>query len=209
MLKRNTAMVFNTQQFPQNYYVYAFLRETDLTPYYIGKGIGKRAFATHGRRVSAPKDKNRIIILYQNLTENQAYNIEILLIDFYGREDLGTGRLLNMTSGGDGRSKIIVKEETREKLSNASKGKNNPMFGKTAWNRGQTKETNQKLAEIGNKLKGHKAWNVGVPHTDEAKNKMSISRKGRKLSEEHKRKLSESKRGDKNPNFGKIPWNKK
>ena len=129
-------MVFNTQQFPQNYYVYAFLRETDLTPYYIGKGIGKRAFATHGRRVSAPKDKNRIIILYQNLTENQAYNIEILLIDFYGREDLGTGRLLNMTSGGDGRSKIIVKEETREKLSNASKGKNNPMFGKTAWNRG-------------------------------------------------------------------------
>jgi hypothetical protein len=209
MLKRNTAMVFNTQQFPQNYYVYAFLRETDLTPYYIGKGIGKRAFATHGRRVSAPKDKNRIIILYQNLTENQAYNIEILLIDFYGREDLGTGRLLNMTSGGDGRSKIIVKEETREKLSNANKGKNNPMFVKTAWNRGQTKETNQKLAEIGNKLKGNKAWNVGVPHTDEAKNKMSISRKGRKLSEEHKRKLSESKRGDKNPNFGKIPWNKK
>ena len=202
-------MVFNTQQFPQNYYVYAFLRETDLTPYYIGKGIGKRAFATHGRRVSAPKDKNRIIILYQNLTENQAYNIEILLIDFYGREDLGTGRLLNMTSGGDGRSKIIVKEETREKLSNANKGKNNPMFVKTAWNRGQTKETNQKLAEIGNKLKGNKAWNVGVPHTDEAKNKMSISRKGRKLSEEHKRKLSESKRGDKNPNFGKIPWNKK
>ena len=76
-------MVFTNQQSSYNYYVYAFLRETDLTPYYIGKGTGKRAFTTHGRRVSAPKDKNRIIILYQNLTENQAYNIEILLIDFF------------------------------------------------------------------------------------------------------------------------------
>ena len=202
-------MVFTNQQSSYNYYVYAFLRETDLTPYYIGKGTGKRAFTTHGRRVSAPKDKNRIIILYQNLTENQAYNIEILLIDFYGREDLGTGRLLNMTSGGDGRSNIVVKEETKEKLSKASKGKNNPMFGKIAWNRGQTRENNKKIAEIGDKLKGHQPWNVGVSHTDEAKKKMSISRKGRKLSDEHKRKLSESKKGNKNPNFGKIPWNKK
>jgi hypothetical protein len=38
---------------------------------------------------------------------------------------------------------------------------------------------------------------------------MSQASKGNKKSEEHKQKISESKKGDKNPRFGKIPWNKK
>ena len=37
---------------------------------------------------------------------------------------------------------------------------------------------------------------------------MSIARKGRKHTEETKKKLSQAKLGEKNPNFGKPAWNK-
>ncbi|WMU08104.1 putative intron-associated endonuclease 1 [Clostridium phage vB_CtyS-FA67] len=39
--------------------------------------------------------------------------------------------------------------------------------------------------------------------SDETKKKLSESRKGRQFSEETKKKLSESKKGEKNPNYGK------
>ena len=98
--------------------------------------------------------------------------------------------------------------ETKSKISNATSGKNNPMYGRIAWSKGQTKETNQKIKEIAEKNTGKIAWNKGLTHSDDTKQKMSATRKGRTLSEEHKRKLSESKKGSKNPNFGKVPWNK-
>jgi hypothetical protein len=100
-------------------------------------------------------------------------------------------------------------EETKSKISIASSGTKNPMYGRTAWSKGQTKETNSKIKEIAEKNTGKFAWNRGKTHSIETKEKMSTSRKGRTLSEEHKRKLSESKKGSNNPNFGKVPWNKK
>ena len=63
------------------YYVYAYLRE-DLTPYYIGKGSGKRAW-TSTRVTSKPADPSRICILQNNLTEQEALDIEIKLIAHY------------------------------------------------------------------------------------------------------------------------------
>lgn len=60
ILKGITAMLI--------YYVYAYIRKTNGTPYYIGKGSGKRMFCKQ-HYVTVPKDKTKIVILETNLTE--------------------------------------------------------------------------------------------------------------------------------------------
>lgn len=87
----------------RRFYTYAWLRE-DGTPYYIGKGTERRAYRGGGRKRNRqpPKDKSRILILKKNLTEEEAFKHEIYMIALYGRKDLGTGILINLTNGGDG-----------------------------------------------------------------------------------------------------------
>jgi hypothetical protein len=65
-----------------------------------------------------------------------------------------------MTDGGEGAKGVIVSEKTRQKISqnhsNVS-GTNNPMYGKKrddVWCKGLTKETDERVKKISNKLKG-------------------------------------------------------
>jgi hypothetical protein len=107
-----------TKDSAKRFYVYAFLRE-DGTPYYIGKGVRKRAWV---KRQFRPSDDSRIPILKGSLTETEAFSEEIRLIQFYGRKDLGTGILRNLTDGGEGSSGCKRKchtPETRAKISKA------------------------------------------------------------------------------------------
>ena len=103
------------------YYVYAYVRSTNGTPYYIGKGKGRRAFVNHGR-ISVPKDKTKIVILESNLTELGAYALERRMIEWWGRKDLGAGILYNRTNGGEGGTGPIT-EEWRNNIKNANIGK--------------------------------------------------------------------------------------
>ena len=94
--------------------MYAYLRE-DGTPYYIGKGKEHRAFKTHGH-INRPTCKSRIVFLQENMTEDAAFALEIEMITFHGRKDIGTGILRNLTNGGEGPSGRMISEETRAKL---------------------------------------------------------------------------------------------
>ena len=94
----------------KEYYTYAYLRE-DGTPYYIGKGKGRRIFDKENRTSClVPKDKRKIIFLKQNLTEEQAFMHEIYMISIFGRKNNGTGILRNLTDGGEGFSSTAMKE---------------------------------------------------------------------------------------------------
>jgi hypothetical protein len=154
-----------------NYYTYAYLRE-DGTPYYIGKGKGKRIHQKCRRLFNLPP-KERRIFLKKNLTEEEAFKHEIYMIAVLGRKDLGTGILNNFTNGGEGASGLKCSEETKRKLSESHKGITH------------TEETKRKLSE------SHK----GITPSEESRKKMSESRKGISLSKETRKKMSLSKKG--------------
>jgi hypothetical protein len=109
-----------------DFYSYLWLRE-DGTPYYAGKGHGSRAFVrgTH-RYVYPPRDKTRIVVFILH-DEAEAFESEIALIDLFGRKDLGTGCLLNQTSGGEGVPHQFYSAELREKLRRAAQKSRPPL----------------------------------------------------------------------------------
>lgn len=99
--------------------VYAYLRSEDQTPYYIGVSTGyRRALCQHGHRkhgISVPKDRRYVVVLRGNLTKAQAAAWELFFIKRYGRIDLGTGILRNLSDGGEGMQNPSV--ETRNRIS--------------------------------------------------------------------------------------------
>lgn len=102
----------------------------------------------------------------------------------------------NCESGGN--ENKIVSDETKQKMSEAMKGENNPMWGKHF-----TKEQKRKISESRKgKCCGEKNPNYRKHLTKEQKSKLSEARKGennprwgKHLTEEQKRKMSEARKG--------------
>lgn len=165
------------------FYTYAYLRE-DGSPYYIGKGKGNRAYSKHRKHIKVPS-KDKILILKNNLTEDDAFKHEIYMINIFGRKDIGTGVLVNLSNGGDGVSGYKHTEESKFKMKSS---KRPPV----------SKETKEKISKT---LTGRKK----TPLTEEQKRKISETKKrlfkegkyktpngmlGKKHKEETKKKMS-------------------
>jgi len=110
--------------------VYVIFRPNG-TPCYVGKGRGRRAehharFSHNRHLKSIYRQADGILPLAkirEDLTDQEACEIERAFIAAIGRKDLGLGPLVNFCDGGEGLSGHIKSSETRAKLSAALKGK--------------------------------------------------------------------------------------
>jgi hypothetical protein len=87
--------------------------------FYVGIGkVKTRPYSKHNRNPLWYNIVNKtdyiVEILYTDLTSDDAKELEMFLISEYGRRDLGTGPLVNMTNGGDGVTSPSI--EARKKI---------------------------------------------------------------------------------------------
>lgn len=146
------------------FYVYAYLRK-DGSPYYIGKGVDERAYAPHirGQGSITPSDKSRIVFLEKNLSNVGACALERRYIAWYGRKDLGTGILRNLTDGGDGTRGIrrTISEETRAKIAATNTGKTHSESTKDKMRKShanKSEEAKAELAKIRSAIRKGRKW---------------------------------------------------
>lgn len=158
------------------YCVYRHIRLDNNKVFYIGYGVKNRPYEKGIHRRSewwnkvVNKSNYKIEILLDNLTLKEAQALEIKMISFYGRQNLGEGPLINLTNGGEGCSGLNHSEETKLKMSESAKGR---------------KWSNEDLIKLSLAHKGFK-------HTEIHKRNISNALKGIKRSETTKQKISES-----------------
>ena len=220
------------------YSVYELWVAGESSPFYVGKGLNGRPYAHinlakngdmsfKSKKIRKAWKMNFPIIIkhvFRTDIEQEAFNEEIRLINYYGRRDKNTGVLVNFTDGGEGTSGHIKTKETcrklsklnrgrvfteehRKNLSDAHKGKTLPeeqrrKIGEASKGHVKSEETRRKLSEA---LKGRKLSeaqrqslmraNIGRVHSEETRRKISESGKGRITSEETCRKISLAKKG--------------
>ena len=187
------------------FYVYKIIRPWNNTVAYIGKGSGNRydhhrsyyeRNCHYNKHISYIFKKSRelglepiIEFVALDLLEEDSFKIEKELIKYYGRKDLKTGTLANLTDGGEGSSnpsketlqKMIEKRknisiETREKMRNSHSGQKNHRFGIHL-----LEETKRKISNtLKGKMTKEKNPFFGQKHSEETRKKMSENHKSKK-----------------------------
>lgn len=165
------------------HYIYIHFRKSDGIPFYVGKGTAhtkdfyKRACEPHKNiHWQNTVDKHDVIIniIMSCQNDKEAQEQEKRIILEIGRQDLGTGTLVNKTEGGDGICGLIISNELRKKRSINSSGPRSQVF-------------------INAIREARKDGGNG-----------GVVKRGDKLPEEWVKNLSLAKVGNKNPMFGKT-----
>lgn len=108
------------------FYVYAHYRNDTNTVFYIGKGQGRRAYEKKSRNTHwhniGKKHGYTVKMWAENLSEADAFRIEMDWILLYGRKSNNTGNLVNASTGGEGNSGMVHSEATRQRLSEIQVG---------------------------------------------------------------------------------------
>lgn len=215
-----------------DYYVYTYSYPNGV-PFYVGKGSGRRdrvhlCDAKAGRNQSkwavrvigkllASGEQPVITRIIENIDNELACFIEEEYIDKYGRRDLGTGILVNCTSGGDigapalnpeaaakkvaafidwTRNKRVVDAEYARKVSEGLKERYrlHPV----------SEEKKQHLSQM---FKGKGNPFYGKTHGPDAVAKIIAANKGKAISEEAKTKqriaMAGRHKGSDNPYYGR------
>jgi len=113
-------------------YLYRHIRSDKNEPFYIGVG-GLEEFDSYKRAYShsarsnfwiniSKKTSFEVEIILDDLSIEEAFVKEIEFIKLYGRKNLRTGPLVNLTDGGEGSPGVIHSKETRDKMSKSRKG---------------------------------------------------------------------------------------
>lgn len=163
---------------------YTYLHcKPDGTPFYVGKGHGKRSHEfrrrnLHHSHVIRKYGRDAIqIFVFQCESEEQAFADESHQIAQLRKDGYD---LCNYTDGGEGVSGLVHSDVTRKLMSEAKKGK-------SSWNKGLPRSP-EHSAKLSAALKGRK-----IP--PEVAAKMSASRLGHECSAETREKIGAANRG--------------
>jgi hypothetical protein len=203
------------------YYIYFHRRIDNGQVFYVGKGVGNRAYTRNSRNDLwhnvADTIGFNVEIIEKDLLQDLAYEREIYYIALFGKDNLcnktiGGGspgspcsdaRKLLVSKQFKGKKKQPMSQETKDKLSAAKKGKicseetklklSKALKGRVAPNKGisPSKETIKKRSES---LMGHKGYWLGKTHSEDTRKKISEKLKGKVVTDETKKKISDSKR---------------
>jgi len=205
-----------------SHYVYSHIRPDTGDVFYVGKGSGNRCNSKSKRNNYWENIVNKCggftsQIIALNITEQEAYNFERLLIQAI--KDQTDIKLCNMIGGGRGGS-FNPSDEVREKQRNAKLGiklseERRKKIGDIHRGMKRSEDTKQKISLA---LKGKtrtketiekiRAIRTGTKASDETKLKMSLSRKGEKHPMFGKNHSQESIEKVRQKKLGSTPWNK-
>jgi group I intron endonuclease len=156
------------------YYVYQHRKADTNEVFYVGKGVGDRAYKERSRndywkRIVA-KHGYKVAFIAKDLTEELAFLVEAETINLYKRLNI---KLSNMTDGGEGASGYRHTEQHKQKMVGNQYGKlvkQNGFKGKT--------HSDEQKAKWSETRKGVTSPRKGVTLSDETRSKISQARIG-------------------------------
>lgn len=191
-------------QRPHGFYTYAYLRSQSSetaeagTPYYIGKGKGRRAWRVHRTKQGdwRPPANEFVLILKANLNEQDAFQHEKYMIALFGLKSEG-GILINSDLGGLGSAGRKLDAEHIEAIKSANRNRvrspeERARLSVSLQGHVVSEETRRKIGQANRgrvmpraAVESRAAALRGIKRSPEFCANLSAKLKGRKITSEH------------------------